>query len=207
MSCEFTFRPIGNDWPHTKKLSGIRSRFRVPYTQTIDLLERELEMLAVRFAVIQIDLQDRHIRLDGKPRADAPQPAFPGVILAFDSKFGPLKYATDAFDKWQDNLRAIALGLEALRKVDRYGITKRGEQYTGWKQLPAGGSVTMTVDVAAEFIAMHSGQTAGFVLRGNENFKTAYRAAAVKLHPDKGGSSDDFNRLQEAKDIVERRRV
>lgn len=38
---------------------------------------------------------------------------------------------------WQINLRAIALGLEALRKLDRYGITSRGEQYTGWRAIEA----------------------------------------------------------------------
>jgi hypothetical protein len=48
------------------------------------------------------------------------------------------QFAVDKFATWQDNLRAIALGLEALRKVDRYGITKNSEQYTGWKQLEAG---------------------------------------------------------------------
>jgi hypothetical protein len=35
---------------------------------------------------------------------------------------------------WQDNLRAVALGLEALRRVERYGIAQRGEQYAGWRR-------------------------------------------------------------------------
>jgi hypothetical protein len=37
------------------------------------------------------------------------------------------------------HLSAITLGLEALRKVERYGITKRGEQHTGWRQIEAAG--------------------------------------------------------------------
>ena len=32
------------------------------------------------------------------------------------------RYATDAYGDWKSNLRAIALGLEALRAVDRYGL-------------------------------------------------------------------------------------
>ena len=59
-------------------------------------------------------------------------------MVAFESKHGPLKYATDVFDHWHANLRAIALGLEALRKVERYGITQRGEQYTGFRTWNSG---------------------------------------------------------------------
>jgi hypothetical protein len=41
---------------------------------------------------------------------------------------------------WRDNLRAIVLGLRALRAVSRYGITEGiGEQYAGFAQLTAGG--------------------------------------------------------------------
>lgn len=50
------------------------------------------------------------------------------------------QFAVDQFPTWQDNLRAIALGLDALRRVQRYGIVKEDEQYTGWKQLTGGGS-------------------------------------------------------------------
>jgi hypothetical protein len=67
---------------------------------------------------------------------------FPGVRIAFESKYGPLTYATDEFvtrpARLADQRPRIALALQALRAVDRYGVTKRGEQYTGWKALPAG---------------------------------------------------------------------
>jgi hypothetical protein len=33
--------------------------------------------------------------------------------MSFESKYGPLTYATDAFLFWKDNVRAIALGLTA----------------------------------------------------------------------------------------------
>lgn len=47
------------------------------------------------------------------------------------------QFAVDTFTSWEDNLRAIVLGMEALRKVARYGIVKGNEQYTGWRQLTA----------------------------------------------------------------------
>lgn len=44
-----------------------------------------------------------------------------------------LVYATDACVLWRHNVRSIALGLEALRAVDRFGISRRGEQYAGFR--------------------------------------------------------------------------
>lgn len=56
---------------------------------------------------------------------------FAAVQAAQDRK--RLIYATDVCDYWQHNVRSIALGLEALRAVDRYGISRRGEQYAGFR--------------------------------------------------------------------------
>ncbi len=88
--------------------------------------------------MLQIDIREQALRLDGGLRANARPVDFPGVRISFESKHGPLTYATDTHEFWQHNVRGIALGLQALRAVDRYGVTKRGEQYTGWKALPAG---------------------------------------------------------------------
>lgn len=45
--------------------------------------------------------------------------------------------ATDAYELWQHNVRAIALSLKALRDMERYGATQ-GRQYAGFRQLTAG---------------------------------------------------------------------
>jgi hypothetical protein len=61
------------------------------------------------------------------------------------------------------NLRAIALGLEALRKVERYGIAERGQQYAGFAQIGAGTAMgqsldhVMTADEAARIVAEGAG--------------------------------------------------
>lgn len=46
-------------------------------------------------------------------------------------------FATDAYESWQHNVRAIALSLKAFRDVERYGATQ-GRQYAGFAQLTAG---------------------------------------------------------------------
>lgn len=148
------------------------------------------------------------IRNDGWIRANA-RPAAPGVILTFDSKHGPLSYPCDMFTDWQANVRAVALALEALRKVDRYGVTKRGEQYTGWKQLPsAGGSTTtMTAEVAADVLADAAGwaATPPTLLTKADVVTVAYREAAKRTHPDKdGGSVEAFQRVHLAKQVLDK---
>ena len=164
------------------------------------MLGKELEKIKASKFVIQIDVPESQIRNDGLPYSKA-RPIFQGVIIAFNSKFGHLKYLTDSFDDWRENLRAIALGLEALRKVDRYGITKRGEQYKGWKQLPAAANIS-DINKAAEFISSHSGISVDGILRSRDHAVVAYRRAARKLHPDKGGDKELFNRLQKAKGLL-----
>jgi hypothetical protein len=198
---QYKFRPI-DKWDREKTKHPKSSAFKVSYGQTLNLLESELDKLNAKNIVIQVDLPESKIRNDGLPYSTA-NPVFQGVILAFDSKFGPLKYFTDTFNKWQNNLRAIALGLEALRKVDRYGITKRGEQYTGWKQLPAAGESFFSESTAANFISTHSGYSVSEITNDKGLLRKAYYKAALKLHPDKGGTQALFDTLNKAKKILE----
>ncbi len=162
-------------------------------------------MLQAHHPVIQIDVEDSDIRIDGLPRTNA-RPSSPSVIVAFDSRYGPLKYYSDTFDDWKDNLRAIALGLQHLRAVDRYGITKRGEQYTGWRALPAPGNTQFPdARTAAEFAAnIADGVTASLILDDAAIYRSAYRRAAKKTHPDSGGNDGDFKKLQNAKEVLDK---
>lgn len=69
----------------------------------------------------------------------------PADFVALQAALDPgrrLVYATDACAFWQHNVRSIALGLEALRAVDRYGISRRGEQYAGYRAALTAGSGT-----------------------------------------------------------------
>src|SRR5205807_9216809 len=102
----------------------------------LEQLQHDLHLLdAVEPVVLEAGYLPHEIRMDGLPRRGA-RPSDPAVIVSFDSRVGPLRYGCDTFSTHDDNLRAIALALEALRAVDRYGVTKRGEQYQGWSALP-----------------------------------------------------------------------
>lgn len=196
-----TYRPL-EQYPGTPTARRVFGPFgRATWNSTLDKLEHELEALRATNVVLMMDLTESDLRLNGQIRAGA-RPATPRVVLAFGSIHGPLKYACDRFHDWQDNVRGIAHGLEALRKLERYGIASRGEQYTGWKALGAGialGPATMTVEQALTFLDEHAGMGEGS--RGD--IGELYRLAAKRLHPDNGGDEDLFKRLVEAKRILD----
>lgn len=177
-----TFRPLSDPAAFSFVKDRRHAPFRAHWGSTIDLLERELRMLAARHVVIEMALEEKDIRLDGKPRAQA-RAVHPGIIISFESKWGPLRYATDEFRTFQENVRAVALSMEALRKVDRYGVSKRGEQYRGWRQLESGGP---SAERGRQLIEQH-----GSVV-----------LALKATHPDHGGSADDFADVQAAREEV-----
>jgi hypothetical protein len=205
VSQRYEFRPLG-PWvgPVTEsRQSGYV--FRAPWQSTLALLDKETTALGARLVVIQADVTEAEIRLDGMLRARA-RPGFPGVKLSFDSRHGPLTYATDAYEHWQANVRAIALSLQALRAVDRYGVSKSGEQYRGWTALPAGSpNGQMSVDDAARLLAGYAdaGVTAAAVLTDAEVRRAAYRRASLRTHPDHGGDPGAFARVTAARDLID----
>jgi hypothetical protein len=197
---QYQFRPI-DQWPGTLNRSPKRATFRSSFHQTLDLLERELGYLQAREIVIQAAVTLADLRNDGMLRANA-TPHHPGIILSFESKHGPLSYPCDRYDEWRDNLRAIGLSLEALRAVDRYGVTRRAEQYKGWAKLPGTveASGFTSLEEAYQVLAAASG-----IVAGRHSYMDAYRAAAAKHHPDHGGDAEQFKRVQAAKDYIAHR--
>lgn len=176
-------------WPGELHRFDMRQRapFRTEWPRTEQLLEREIvRHLRGKDVVFELALDAYDIRLDGGLRTNARPTRHPGIVISFGSRHGPQRYFTDKYTDWRGNARAIALGLEALRAVDRYGITRRGEQYTGFGKLPAP-AADMSVDEALELLRTHGG----------------FRAAAMKTHPDVGGDAVLFRRVTAAKAKLE----
>lgn len=196
----FQFQPLAG-WPLERTRDRQRSRFGASYGDTLALLETELVHLCAKNVVIQADCDRSEIRNDGQLRANA-RLRGPGIILSFDSKYGPLSYPCDKFLNWDCNLRAIALSLEALRKVDRYGVTKRAEQYKGWEKLPppANAELPLTVGTAAGTLLRAAGWEATSLAK--DQLDAVYRAAARRTHPDHGGNAEQFKRVEQARCLL-----
>lgn len=179
---KLTFRPLAV-WPYPKQPKRYAS-FRVNYNRTLQDLEYEIGQVKGREVIIGLVADEREVRLDGMLRADA-RVRGSGVELSFEIPDGRrLVFHTDVHGDWKDNLRAIALGLESLRAVQRYGITTGiGEQYAGFAQLTAGGPDPQ---------------------RGKQLVDAAggMKEALMRHHPDHGGNEADFVDVQAYREQV-----
>lgn len=217
-----TVGPI-REWPGTLSAERRAAPFSAGLTDTLRILDREIYNLVDTraqqdSAELLIAIPAGAFRRDGKPYANA-RAEHPGVIFSLDSRHGHISYPCDTFTTWQDNLRAIALALEALRKVDRYGVTKHGEQYRGFLELestaaPQGFSdVGQAVDFLVSIIGHPTMPSVEHVdvgdpaslRRADEDLRavrrTLIRKAQRATHPDAGGDTVTFQRvsLAEAK--------
>jgi hypothetical protein len=212
-----TYRPISvwpDGWDRTKPPLK-SSPFDSTFTQTLDMLDTELYMLDAKYPTLQVDAPDARIRMDGQLHAQA-QVGYPGVILSFTTPdLGTLTYACNRFGAgrhwskeqkrhvsrpgWHENLRAIALGLEALRKLERYGIADRGQQYAGWAALgsgiPMGPTSQVWTDDLAWTILCEGAEVEG---RWAASITSMYRKASKIHHPDNGGDAAVFDRITKA---------
>jgi hypothetical protein len=203
------FRPLER-WPRdmTDFIERKRSPFKTRFEKTIILLRAELRHLSAPSGVIQAAFEERHIdSSSGMFRADR-KPLHPGVVVAADTRHGAQKWVCDDCDKWTDNVHAIVLTLQRLRLADLYGVPKKGEQYAGWKMLP--GPITlgpaaapgMSIDQAARLMASATDFPADKILRSSSVWQSAYREAARKHHPDRGGNASEWKNLQDAAQLL-----
>jgi hypothetical protein len=205
MSINITFRSLAS-WPvdPTPSYRRRRSPFRASWAKTIDLLEDELRRINAKNVVIEADCPPSEIRIDGHLRAGAKLRG-PGVVISIDSPKGSLRFPCDAFLDWQDNVRAIALSLEALRTIDRYGVTRRAEQYKGWTALPDSRQEQKTAQqLAAEWIVQQMHARAGLnpptvaqILSDATLRNEVRKTLSFYLHPDRNGGQDEaFKQFQ-----------
>lgn len=200
---ECQFRPI-DQWPSTPTKHPKASAFKAKWSQTLDQLERELHHLRAKDIIVEGYFEFYQIRNDGWPKSLA-KPSKPGVVLSFEiAKKGRMVMPCDTFDHWESNLRAIALTLEHLRAVERYGVTSdRQEQYTGWLKLPAAAPEDEAKQLALGLaqIAGAGEGTAASILTNQALFEQVWKEAARRTHSDTGnGSTAEFQSVMEARD-------
>lgn len=189
--------------PETKPRE--QHRFSAPWSSTLDLLTREASHLGAKLVVVQLDVAEAQIRRDGMLRADA-KVGHPGAVVSFESRFGPLRYAADTYrgpaPAWQANVRAITLSLEALRSVDRWGVSRRGEQYRGWTAIEAPVALFPTPAAAEEWMRAYAQELHITGPGDGSPLRTLYRLMAVQMHPDRGAPRAEWDRLDEARRVL-----
>lgn len=192
-------------WPYKVTKTPKGNPFRASWADTLKLLEVELGHLEVIGAVaIQVVGDPADVRRDGMLRAHA-KLGYRGVAISFTGKHGPLTYPCDRYAEqwygppdWQVNARAIALGLQALRAVDRYGVAGHGEQYAGWRAIGAGTTAPFTTGLEAiRWLISIVGPD------HPSDWRALLRAASAKHHPDRGGDPEMWDRVDAARQLLE----
>lgn len=198
-------RPI-ETWPGENTRNRRQAPFRSNLTATIKDLARELRALDPKDryyppSILQLALRERDFRVtDGMPRADS-RPAHPGVILNIEPRNKQaMSFPCDTFTHWHDNLRAITLTLEALRKIDRYGASHSGQQYRGWLTIEA---VPASVADPVQVLVEAAGDEPPDMSPGS--LAELYRRAKVRAHPDRhGGDTTQSDAVEAAGDQLRR---
>lgn len=196
--------------PATKmRLRGVepkRSPFSTRYSKVLEVLHSELWHLGAYEYVMEIDMDERYFRLDGSPRANAIANSS-AIAISFKAEQGPMEFLCGTYTAWQDNVWAIAKGLEALRGINRWGITQAAEQYQGFKAIGSGiampAAPQMTWEEARAFMCEHGGVDLGRARIFPEQVTLAFRQASKRLHPDNGGDPAMFDKLVKARELLE----
>lgn len=214
---DVSFKALGRAGKH----GTAGHQFKATYRSTLSMLRTETGLLGAQEIIVAVAADASQIRQDGQMRADARVDADEIEVFLPESNVGPLRYSCSRFMRrwagelpgWQANLRAVALGMEALRKIERYGLGSGTEQYAGFGALPPGDPIAlgaaMTVEEAAWFIAQHSveegsgPETWWAEVQADPSFALAlFKDAAKVHHPDQGGDPAVFRRLIQARDLL-----
>lgn len=174
--------PVG--YPRTKYPA--RSKFRETFAYGIRSINRELKLLGAKDVVISTNIP---LRNDGLPYSSFKLPEDNGVAVYFTLFNNSCVFACDKWDKIEHNIKAILLTIEALRGIDRWGVSEMLKRsFTGFKALPASEASKAWWEV------LNVSQYAT-----EEEIKTAYRSLAKKYHPDINKINPEyFNTIQKA---------
>lgn len=178
-------------WGRTGRAHRRRAAFRsrgaaLSAWAAVQRLSDELGRLGATGEVLSTNLETR---LDGLPRSGQAEPADPGVAVYFRLKGQPRCLACDKWDRVADNIAAIAQHIDALRRIDRYGVGTLEQAFAGYAALPP---------AACEWwLVLGVGPDASL-----ETIEDAFRSAMRSAHPDRGGSHEAMVRLNAARDAA-----
>jgi hypothetical protein len=137
------------------------------------------------------------LKTDGTPYSQQGEPADTGIAVYFTLRIWrngkiierPIVMSCDRWIKTADNLYAIGKDIEAQRARTRWGCTNYEQSFRGYMAIPehcGGPSWWDTLGISASAT--------------REVIESAYKQKAKTLHPDRGGTSDQFSRLKQAFD-------
>jgi hypothetical protein len=174
--------PPGRD--RTPRYRVKEARFSVNFRQARDHVLEQLRLLGASYPVLSSNV---HLRRDGLPYANQPEPDDSGVAVYFVWRGRQYCLACDVWKKVKDNLRAIGLTVEAIRSIERWGAeTMLEAAFNGFLALP----IPEDLDWWG-ILGVRRDEPL-------EQVENKYRSLALRAHPDRGGSQEQMARLNRA---------
>lgn len=173
-------------WPRTPAHARTWSPFKNMTTDKCfrELMD-ELNRLGARRIIISSNLK---LRQDGMPYSQQPRHNDEGIAVYFTRKGVAMSLACDKFNKREENMRAIAKTIDAIRGIERWGSSDMMERaFTGFAQLAA------PVDIRQWWQVLSVPQTAAM-----PEVLQSYQRLRSKHHPDNGGDAAEFNAVMAA---------
>jgi hypothetical protein len=186
--------------PRTEPWRRQCSKFAAGFARSRDEVMRQVGLLVGRHSMRDAGLvisTNLALRRDGFPLAGQAQPKDPGVAVYFTYKKRQACFACDRWDKIEDNMHAVALTIDALRGIDRWGTGDMvAAAFRGFAALPppeTAGTWWKALGFEREEDATRA------------QAEDAYRRLAAIHHPDRGGSHEAMSNLVAAIHAARRR--
>lgn len=177
--------------PRTPRGQVGYSRFDV----TPDQAQREMRKEIERSGGVNIIVStNQRVRQDGGiyARDLNKTPDDAGVAVYFDRKGQRVCFACDKYARLWENMRAIGKTIEAMRSIERWGTAELADQaYTGFASLPSPEQANNWRSI----LGVKEGRSPSM-----DAVKSRYHELAKTHHPDRGGTVEKFQQLQQALD-------
>jgi len=175
-------------WKRTESWRRHSNRhFTKGFAASRDELLAEIKRLGGNKIIMSTNIP---LRNDGLPYANTREPADGGVAVYFEYKGKPMCFACDRYKYCRENVRAIALTIEALRGIERWGASDMIERaFRGFTAIPE-----TTGTSWRDLLGFTSTQPVN-----EDDVETAFRRLAHSAHPDKGGDTQRFQALMNAR--------
>lgn len=173
-----------NGWPITPAISRVRNpSFKCDVPQALRQLEKEIRLLGGQNLV----LSSNYTLGDQRPKE-------PGVVAYFQYEKTPVAIPCDRWAVIEHNIRAIALTIEAMRGMERWGAKHMIKaMFTGFKQLPASANGRRPWWQVFGLIAQPVKNDATC-----DTIRAEFNRLAKLHHPDVGGSHSEMIEVNEA---------
>lgn len=149
----------------------------------------QVDALGAKLPVLSTNLE---LRLDGQPRSDRRDPNDPGAACYFQLRERPIVLACDRWNTVAGNIAAIAAHIDAIRRMNRYGVGTVEKMFEGFAALPPPDRLDWRA-----ILAFKPDERVTF-----EMVRQRRRDLAAVHHPDRGGNPQQMSDVNRAADAA-----